>query len=55
MNIKPIKSKLKAFDSELGEDVLNLKTLDTNIIIKTLEANIDLRETPIDKRKIVLK
>ncbi|MBN1644416.1 hypothetical protein JW851_00045 [Candidatus Woesearchaeota archaeon] len=43
------KPKIK-IDFKLADDFLNLKTLDTNIIIKKIEDNIKLREMKIEKR-----
>jgi hypothetical protein len=49
------KSKLKAAQFEMkiftgDTDIVNLKTLDSNAIINQLEENIEMRETPIEKR-----
>ena len=41
-----IKPKLK-----IADKFLDLKTLDTNIILNHLDEQIRLREAPIDKRK----
>lgn len=49
------KSKLKAADFEMkifngGGDIVNLRTMDSNAIINQLEDNMEMRETPIEKR-----
>lgn len=41
-----IRPKLK-----IADKFLNLKTVDTNIILNHLDEQIKLRETPVDKRK----
>lgn len=52
------KQKLKLEPKfKLAEDFLDLKTLNTNIIIEQLEENIKLREMPIElqlKRRLKL-
>ncbi len=47
MNVKLQESKLKQGDHsfEVEDNVLNLKTLDTNIIINQLESNLKTRLT----------
>jgi hypothetical protein len=55
MRISKEKSKFKAADFEMkifrGDgDIVNLRTLDSNAIINQLEDDIELRETPIEKR-----
>lgn len=45
------KQKLKLEPKfKLAEDFLDLKTLNTNVIIEQLEENIKLREMPIELR-----
>ncbi len=41
-----IKPKLK-----IADKFLDMKTLDTNMILNHLDEQIKLRETPVDKRK----
>ncbi len=53
--IQPEKQKIKPF-LQLSDDVLDLRTLDTNIIVAHLEEQIKLREMPVDqqaKKKLV--
>ncbi len=40
---------------KLADKFLDLKTLDTNIILDHLDEQIRLREMPIEKRKTLLK
>ena len=47
--IKREEPKIKP-EMKLDKDFLDLRTLDTNIIIKHLEETIKLREMPIEKR-----
>ena len=47
--IKKEEPKVKP-EMKLDKDFLDLRTLDTNIIIKHLEENVKLREMPIEKR-----
>ena len=54
--IKPLKSKIKTDSSEiLPEETQGLINMPSDIIVKKLEANIKLRETPINKRKLTLR
>jgi hypothetical protein len=48
--MKKLKPELK-----IADKMLDLKTLDTNIILNHLDEQIKLRETPIEKRKSLLK
>lgn len=53
MKIKPIKSELKLNEREIKlpeSDVADLRTMDSDIVIKKLEESIKLREMPIEKR-----
>jgi hypothetical protein len=55
MNMQKEKSKFKAADFEMkifrGDgDIVNLKTMDSNAVINQLEDNMEMRETPIEKR-----
>ena len=55
MKIKPLKSGLKLHNSELmpEDGDTDLRTLSSSAVIQKLEANIKLRETPVDKRKLI--
>ena len=58
MEIKPLKSKLKAHVSELmpeEENNIDLRTVDTDVVIQKLESSIKLRETPLHKRMFRLE
>ena len=46
--------KLKP-ELKIADKMLDLKTLDTNIILNHLDEQIKLREMPIEKRKSLLK
>jgi hypothetical protein len=46
--MKRIKPELK-----IADKLLDLKTLDTNIILNHLDEQIKLREMPIEKRKLL--
>jgi hypothetical protein len=48
-NIQKETSKIKP-SFKLSEDFLDLKTFDTNVIIKKLEDTMKLREMKIEKR-----
>ncbi|MBW2992395.1 hypothetical protein KY345_04225 [Candidatus Woesearchaeota archaeon] len=54
MEIKKEKSKLKAAEFEMKifseNNLIDLRNLDTNVIINQLEANIEGRKNPIEKR-----
>ena len=44
------KQKLKMQESMLSDEFLNLRVLNTNVILEKLEHDIKLREMPIEKR-----
>lgn len=46
-----MEGKLK-LQFKLADKFLDLKTVDTNMVIAHLEEQIKLRETPIEKRKL---
>ena len=54
MEVKKEKSGLKASDVELdifnGNNIVDLRNLDTNVIIDHLEASIEARSNPIEKK-----
>lgn len=54
MEISKEKSKLKASEFQMkifGENTLiDVRTLDSNAVIDQLEANMEMRKTPIEKR-----
>ena len=53
MKIKKPETKFKPeFKFAKFEEEFDLTTLDTNFVVNHLEAQIELRETPIWKRKI---
>lgn len=47
-NIKKDEAKVK-IDLKIADEFLDLKSLETNVIIKKLEDQIKLRETKIEK------
>jgi hypothetical protein len=49
MKIKQDKQKLK-FESKLSDELLGLRGLEPDFIVKKLENDIELREMPIEKR-----
>lgn len=49
MKIKKEEAKVKP-QLKLSDDFFDLRTLDTNIIIKHMEYNIKLRELSVEKR-----
>jgi hypothetical protein len=46
--MKKVKPEFK-----IADKMLDLKTLDANIILNHLDEQIKLRETPIEKRKLL--
>ena len=54
MEVNKEKSRLKAAEFEMKvireDEILDLRTMGTNVIIKQLEANIKMRDMPIEKK-----
>ena len=52
--IKKDKPKFNVADFQMKvfreDEVMDLRTLDTNVIMEELERNIEMRDTPIEKR-----
>ncbi len=55
--MEKIKSELKQLkpDLKLADKFLDLKTLDTNVLLDHLDEQIKVREMPVEKRLKLLK
>ncbi len=49
MRVKKQEVKVKP-KFRISEDYIDLRTLDTNVIVEHLEYNLKLRELPVEKR-----